>query len=65
MKGAYLHIKVENSYSENPKKSKGDRKGYGLSILKALAEQYSGHMEQKEKDGVYSVVMSVENIAEK
>lgn len=63
--GDYLHIKVENSYSEMSKKSKEDRKGYGLSILQALADQYSGYMEQKSKDGIYSVYMVVENIEDK
>lgn len=63
VKGDYLHIKTENAYTEENKKAKKRRKGYGLDILKTLAEKYNGRMETVLTKDRYSTRMSVENTA--
>ncbi|MBQ9134764.1 MAG: sensor histidine kinase [Lachnospiraceae bacterium] len=62
VKGDYLHIKADNSYTGENKKEKKSRKGYGLEILKTLAEKYNGQMEIILSDEKYSTRMSVENM---
>lgn len=62
VKGDYLHIKVENSYTEEKKQDKKERKGYGLDILKSLTERYHGQMDVIVSEGKYSTRISVENI---
>jgi len=62
VKGDYVHIKVENSYADKPRRTKKNRRGYGLSILKTIADRYSGRMEQSADGEKYSVHIVVENI---
>ena len=59
--GDYLNVKVKNTYVDSKKKTK-NRKGYGLAILRTLADQYHGKMETKAEKGIYSVYISVQNI---
>ena len=59
--GDYLNVKVKNAYVASEKKTK-NRKGYGLEILRTLADQYHGKMEIKAEKGIYSVYISVQNI---
>ena len=59
--GDYLNVKVKNTYVDSKKKTK-NRKGYGLEILRTLADQYHGKMETKAEKGIYSVYISVQNI---
>lgn len=59
--GDYLNVKVKNTYVDSKKKPK-NRKGYGLEILRTLADQYYGKMETKAEKGIYSVYISVQNI---
>ena len=59
--GDYLNVKVKNAYVASEKKTK-NRKGYGLEILRTLADQYHGKMETKAEKGIYSVYISVQNI---
>ena len=59
--GDYLNVKVKNTYVDSKKKPK-NRKGYGLEILRTLADQYHGKMEIKAEKGIYSVYISVQNI---
>ncbi|MGN0431115.1 MAG: sensor histidine kinase [Lachnospiraceae bacterium] len=61
VKGDYLHVKVNNSYTEESKKEKKRRKGYGMEILKAIAEKYNGQMEVVSADDLYSIRISIEN----
>lgn len=60
LKGDYLIVKVENSFVS--KKKKKNRKGYGLEILRTLAQQYNGQMDTFIKDGKYYTTISVENV---
>lgn len=62
IKGAYLVVKVDNAFSEEKKKIKKNRKGYGLDILQSLVEQYHGQMDIVAENGNYSTRISVENI---
>ena len=62
IKGDYLVVKVNNTYSEVKKKEKKKRKGYGLDILKTVVDKYNGQMDVIAKDGNYSTSLSVENI---
>ncbi|MBQ9134765.1 MAG: sensor histidine kinase [Lachnospiraceae bacterium] len=62
VKGDYLHIKADNSYTRENKKEKKSRKGYGLEILKTLAEKYNGQMEIVAAGEKYSTRILVENI---
>lgn len=62
LQGGYLSVATKNSYI--PQK-KTDRKGYGQSILRSLAEQYNGSMVVEEGDGCYRVSVIVENKNEK
>lgn len=61
MKGDYIHIRVENSFSGECEKSKKKRKGYGLEILRTLADKYHGQMETEIKGDKYIVKIFVEN----
>lgn len=61
VKGDYLCVKVENTFSDINQKKK-NRKGYGIEILRALADKYHGQMDIEVKDGRYSTYISVENI---
>lgn len=58
LKGDYLIVKVENSFVSKKK----NRKGYGLEILRTLAQQYNGQMDTFIKDGKYYTTISVENV---
>ena len=60
IKGDYLVVKVNNTFSALKKKNQ--RKGYGLDILRNLVEKYNGQMDVVVKDGNYSTSISVENI---
>ena len=60
LKGDYLIVKVENAFVS--KKKKKNRKGYGLEILRTLAQQYNGQMDTFIKDGKYYTTISVENV---
>ncbi|MBR2009778.1 MAG: GHKL domain-containing protein, partial [Peptococcaceae bacterium] len=60
VKGDYLIVKVENAFVS--KKKKKDRKGYGLEILRTLAQQYNGQMDTLIRDGKYYTTISVENV---
>ena len=60
LKGDYLIVKVENSFVS--KKKKKNRKGYGLEILRTLAQQYNGQMDTFIRDGKYYTTISVENV---
>ena len=60
LKGEYLHLIEENTYSPKAKK-RDDRKGYGTEILKSLVKQHDGQMEVSAEDKVYRVELSVEN----
>lgn len=62
VKGDYLHIKVENTNTNEKKKKKKPGKGYGLDILKTLAEKYNGQLEMISTDEKFSTRVSVENI---
>ena len=61
VKGDYLHVKVDNFCTEESKKEKKRKKGYGMEILKAIAERYNGQMEVVSADDRYSIRISVEN----
>ena len=61
VKGDYLHVKVDNFCTEESKKEKKRRKGYGMEILKAIAEKYNGQMEVVSADDLYSIRISIEN----
>ena len=62
IKGDYLHIRVENSFSDEYAKNKKKRKGYGLEILKTLADKYHGQMETEINGDKYIVKIFVENV---
>lgn len=63
VKGDYLCVKVENTFSNTSKSRKNKtRKGYGLEILRTLADKYHGQMDIEVKDGKYSTYISVENV---
>jgi len=62
VKGDYLHIRVDNTYTEAMTEEKRERKGYGLSILRTIAEKYNGKMEVLTENCKYSTRMSVENM---
>jgi len=62
VKGDYLHIRMENSFSKENEKNKKKRKGYGLEILKTLTNKYNGQMETEIKDDKYITKIFVENI---
>ena len=62
VKGDYLHIRIENSFSKENEKNKKKRKGYGLEILKTLTNKYNGQMETEIKDDKYITKIFVENI---
>ena len=62
VKGDYIHIRVENSFSDEYAKNKKKRKGYGLEILRTLADKYHGQMETEIKGDKYIVKIFVENI---
>ena len=60
IKGDYLVVKVNNTFSALKKKNQS--KGYGLDILRNLVEKYNGQMNVVVKDGNYSTSISVKNI---
>lgn len=62
VKGDYIHIRVENSFSDKYAKNKKKRKGYGLEILRSLADKYHGQMETEIKGDKFIVKIFVENI---
>ncbi len=62
VKGDYLIVKVDNAFSNEGKKKKKNRKGYGLDILRTLVDKYHGQMEVVVENGNYSTRISVENI---
>ncbi len=62
IKGDYLIVKVDNTFSESKKKDKKNRKGYGLDILQTLVDKYHGQMDVVVAKGNYSTRISVENI---
>ena len=62
VKGDYVHIRVENSFSDEHAENTKKRKGYGLEILRTLADKYHGQMETEIKGNKYIVKIFVENI---
>ena len=60
--GDYLSVKVKNKFVDSGKKK--HRKGYGLEILRTLADKYHGKVETEVKDEVFYTYLSVENIGE-
>lgn len=62
IKGDYLCVKVDNTFDPAAEKNKKNRKGYGLEILRTLADKYHGQMDVIIKENKYSVVISAENI---
>lgn len=62
VKGDYIHIRVENNFCDEYVQNKKKRKGYGLEILRTLADKYHGQMETEIKGDKYIVKMFVENI---
>ena len=62
IKGDYLHIRMENSFSKDNEKNKKKRKGYGLEILKTLTNKYNGQMETEIRGDKYITKIFVENI---
>lgn len=64
-KGDYLHIKVENtSLIPEKRKKTADGHGYGQEILQDIATHYHGEFYTDWKDGIYTAVISLENINE-
>lgn len=61
IKGDYLIVKVDNTFSAKKKKDK-KRKGYGLEILRTMVEKYHGQMDVVIENDKYSTRISVENI---
>lgn len=59
--GDYLCVKVENTFFNEGKKNK-KRKGYGLEILRTMADKYHGQMDTVIENGKYSTCITVENI---
>ena len=62
VKGDYVHIRVENNFSDEHAENTKKRKGYGLEILRTLADKYHGQMETEIKGNKYIVKIFVENI---
>lgn len=62
VKGDYVHIRVENNFSDEHAENSKKRKGYGLEILRTLADKYHGQMETEIKGNKYIVKIFVENI---
>lgn len=61
IKGDYLIVKVDNTFSAKKKKDK-KRKGYGLEILRTMVDKYHGQMDVIIENDNYSTRLSVENI---
>lgn len=59
--GDYLCVKVENTFSSKVRKDK-KRRGYGLDILRTLADKYHGQMDTEIANSIYRTCISVENI---
>lgn len=59
--GDYLNVKTKNTFVDSKKKP-NNRKGYGLEILRTLADRYHGKMETKAEDGIYCIYISVQNV---
>ena len=60
--GDYLSVKVKNKFVYSGKMK--HRKGYGLEILRTLADKYHGKVETEVKDEVFYTFLSVENMGE-
>lgn len=60
IKGDYLFIRVDNSFSG--KKKEKNRKGYGLDILRTIVEKYHGQMDVVTENNIYSTRITVENV---
>ena len=61
VKGDYLIVKVDNTFSAKKKKDK-KRKGYGLEILRTMVDRYHGQMDVVTENNVYSTRITVENV---
>lgn len=51
LKGNYMHVSVENAFDPGHKREK--RKGYGMLILKDIADRYDGEYSVKRKKNVF------------
>lgn len=51
IKGNYMHVSVENAFDPGHKREK--RKGYGMLILKDIADRYDGEYSVKRKKNVF------------
>ena len=51
LKGNYMHVSVENAFDPGHKREK--RKGYGMLILKDIADRYDGEYSVMRKKNVF------------
>lgn len=52
LKGNYMHVRVENAFDPGHKRER--RKGYGMLILKDIADRYDGQYSVSKKKNVFS-----------
>ncbi|MBQ8546932.1 MAG: sensor histidine kinase [Lachnospiraceae bacterium] len=56
----YVFVKVENSATESVKKEKRPGHGYGVQIIKGIAQQYNGEYQGSFEKGVYTAMVVLE-----
>lgn len=56
----YVFVKVENSATEPVKKEKRAGHGYGVQIIKSIAQQYNGEYQGSFEKGVYTAMVVLE-----
>ncbi|MBQ8846558.1 MAG: sensor histidine kinase, partial [Lachnospiraceae bacterium] len=56
----YVFVKVENSATESVKKEKRPGHGYGVQIIKGIAQQYNGEYQGSFEKGVYTAMVVME-----